>query len=309
MDKANPIGILLLTFGGPDCPNAIEPFMTSIMGGRKPPAALLDKMVARYKLIGGGKSPLPEVTAQQATLLEQLLREQGVICKAYVGMLHCPPFIQDALSAMLADGIEHAVAVSLSPHFAQVTTGAYAQAIERAMHTLDAQITVNFAPGCYDYPYFIEALAEKLLTGLEQFPPAVRSEVDIIFTAHSLPVAHITDGDPYVDQLRTTATALVEALGLTHWHIAFQSKGGGQGEWLGPSVEEVMDNLAAAKRCNVLVSPIGFATDHIETLYDIDVAQRQHAATLGLNFHRAAALNTSPKFIAVLAEVVRAASK
>jgi len=304
--SAKPIGVLLLTFGGPDSLDAIEPFMTNVMGGRKPPSALLEKMTWRYKLIGG-KSPLPEVTRLQAKLLEQALNTAGENYKVYIGMLHWRPFIKDALSQMARDGVEEMVAVSLSPHFAGVTTGAYANAIESANTELEAGIKLDFAPGWFDHPLFIKGLAEKLEEVLNKFPAESRSEVDIIFTAHSLPVAHIQSGDPYVSQMLATASALVKETGIKNWHLAYQSKGGGQGDWLGPEVEGVMDHLAAQGKKDVLVSPIGFATDHIETLYDIDVAQRNYAESLGLNFQRASALNTSPKLIQVLAEAVRTA--
>jgi len=302
----SPKGVLLLTFGGPDSLEAVEQFMTSIMGGRKPPAPLLAKMLERYKLIGG-KSPLPRVSQEQARLLQETLNSEGQNYRVYVGMLHCHPFIKDSLSRMIQAGVRDIAALSLSPHYAQVTTGAYSKAIEEARQELNENIKLSFCQGFYTHPLFVDGLTRELEKALEEFPVSVQPEVEIIFTAHSLPLAHIAAGDPYVDQLRASVEALVARKGLTHWSLAFQSKGGGQGEWLGPEVELILEKIAASGKKHVLVFPIGFATDHIETLYDIDVSQREYAHSLGLNFHRALALNTSPQFIQVMAEAVRAA--
>ncbi len=302
-NSGRPKGALLLAFGGADSLAAVEPFMTNILGGRKPPAILLNRMIERYKLIGG-KSPLPETTRRQAELVQAELGEGYMV---YVGMLHWHPYIREAVAQAVRDGVEELIAVSLSPHFAAVTTGAYAKAIGQAKNELAADLPVRFARGWYDHPLFIAGLAEQLQHGLNKFPAGVRNQVEVIFSAHSLPQAHITNGDPYVQQLNATVSALVGLSGVPNWHLAYQSKGGGQGEWLGPEVEEILDELAAAGKKYVLVLPVGFAVDHIETLYDIDVAQRQHAEGLGLIFQRASALNTSAKFIQVLAQTVQTA--
>jgi protoporphyrin/coproporphyrin ferrochelatase len=297
-----PKGVLLLAFGGADSLEAVEPFMTNILGGRKPPSVLLDKMLDRYKLIGG-KSPLPETTRQQAELVQKLLGEGY---KVYVGMLHWHPFIKDAIAEAIQDGVKELVAVSLSPHFAAVTTGAYAKAIAKAQEEFSTTVEVKFAAGWFDHPLFIDGLNDQLQQGLEFFSAELRPQVEVILSAHSLPVAHIENGDPYVEQLDATVSALVAKSRVQNWHLAYQSKGGGQGEWLGPEVEEILDELAATGKKHVLVLPVGFAVDHIETLYDIEVAQRKHAEGLGLDFHRANALNTSAKFMQVLAQTAKA---
>lgn len=299
-------GVVLLTFGGPDSLEAVEPFMTSIMGGRKPPSPLLNRLLERYRLIGG-KSPLPDVSREQAQLLSRVLNKSTDTYRVYVGMLHAAPMIKDAVVQMIKDGVDEIIALSLSAHFAGVTTGSYAKAITRAQEELGCFLPVKSAAPYYESPLFVQGLFERLKTALDQFPAAAQPQVEVIFTAHSLPQAHILAGDPYPDQLAATAKALAKKAKLAGWHLAYQSKGGGQGEWLGPEVETVMDDLAAQGKRYVLVSPIGFTTDHIETLYDIDVSQKLHAQSLGLEFKRAAALNTSDKFIQALAKSVLAA--
>ncbi len=303
--QATPKGVILLSFGGPDSLEAIEPFMTSIMG-RRPPAPLVAKMVERYKLIGG-KSPLPEVTGEQAKLVQDLLNSGGGNYIVSPAMLHWHPLIKESLRRLFQAGVREVAAVSLSPHYARVTSGAYRKEIEAALSGLGGGLKVYFAPGYYEHPLYVQGLAARLDSALAEFPAAVRSNVEIIFTAHSLPQEHVLGGDPYVDQLKASISALVRRAGLSRWRLAFQSRGGGQGEWLGPEAEKVMDELKTSGTEHVLVFPIGFATDHIETMYDIDVAQREHAVSLGLDFHRAQALNTSPEFIRVLAETAEAA--
>ena len=304
MEAIKPKGVLLMAFGGPHSLEAVEPFMTNIMGGRKPPEELVSKVLERYKLIGG-KSPLPEIIQSQAKAVETLLRDAGGNYRVLVGMSNWYPFIKDSLRQMATEGIEQVVAVSLSPHYSRVSTGAYARAIEQELSQMQDKLQVKMAGAWYDHPLFIEGLAERVNEAFSSFSPDIRGEVQVIFSAHSLPVSHIQDGDPYVEQLQATIKALLEKLVIKDWHLAYQSKGGGQGDWLGPEVEEVLDNLAAQGKQNILLVPVGFTCDHIETLYDIDIAIRQHALSKNLNFARAMALNTSPKFMQALADIAR----
>lgn len=304
MTQDIPRGVLLLAFGGPDSPEAIEPFMTNLMGGRKPPPPVVEKVKERYRLIGG-KSPLPETTNLQAKALEEKLCSEGSKFKAYVGMRYWHPFIYEAINQMLNDGVKEVVAVSLSPHYAGVSTGAYVDGIEEALKNIGANISISMSQGWYDHPLYIEALAENITVALESIPVDKRSDTLVIFSAHSLPLSHIKGGDPYVDQINTTISLLIDKLNIKNWQLAYQSKGGGQEPWLGPEVKDVMSELNEKDLKDVLVVPVSFATDHIETLYDIDILQRKHAEALGLNFARASALNLSPKFIAALADVAR----
>lgn len=306
------VGVILLAFGGADSPQAIEPFMTNLMGGRKPPPALVAKIKERYALIGG-KSPLPQITRLQAEALEQQLNTGATDFKVVAGMLHWHPFIAEALDELAQAGVKRVVAVSLAPFYSRVSTGAYEAAVRQALAASEAAseaatgkgITAVFAGGWFNHPMFIAAVVDKVRSACQAIPEARRNDVQVIFSAHSLPVSHIQDGDPYVRQFEAAVAAVAGELGLANRHIAYQSKGGGQGEWLGPSVEEVMDELAAAGRKEVLIVALGFVSDHIETLYDIDIAQRRHAEALGLVFHRAESLNTAPKFIEALAAVVQ----
>ncbi|HWI55404.1 MAG TPA: ferrochelatase [Desulfobacteria bacterium] len=300
---SKPIGIILLAFGGADSPEAIEPFMKNLMGGRVPPPPLVEKIKARYTLIGG-KSPLPEITAKQAQKLEELLNSEGGNFKTDVGMRYWNPFISEGLERLLNQGVTTVVAVSLAPFYSEVSTGSYQAELERAAAAVEGKnVNIVMAGSLYNNPLYIAALAEKVKEGLAEFEDP--TETPVIFSAHSIPVSYIEKGDPYAEQFRFAVDRVVESLNLKNWYAAYQSKGGGEGQWLEPTVETVMDELKAKGHTGVLVASIGFVSDHIETLYDVDIAQKSHAAEIGLQFQRAGSLNTSDLFIKALAAVVK----
>lgn len=298
------VGVLLLAFGGPDSPEAIEPFMKNLMGGRVPPPPLVEKIKARYKLIGG-QSPLPGITRQQADQLAAYLQNKGGKFQTAVGMRFWHPFIEEGFRQLLAAGADQIVAVSLAPFYSQVSTGTYYEEFNRVLSASPGpKPETVLADPLYNKPAFLAAVTEKVRAGLAALPEDQARKTMVIFSAHSLPVTYIENGDPYVEQFQFTAAKVAQALQLPNWRLAYQSKGGGQGEWLGPMVEEVMDEAKNEGFSDILVVPAGFVSDHIETLYDIDIAQREHAESLGLGFRRTVSLNTSDLFIQALAEAV-----
>jgi protoporphyrin/coproporphyrin ferrochelatase len=302
-EQNNPVGVLLLGFGGPDTPEAIEPFVKNIFGGRVPSPAIIEKVKSRYQLIGGS-SPFPGITGQQAKALEGFLNDDGNY-KVEVGMLNWHPFIDEAIDNLAKAGVEEIIAISLAPFYATVSTKAYYDAVVKAVTDKGYDIQVKYADSWYNNPLFIKAVAEKLAASLNQLPEEALQNTQVIFSAHSLPEAHIEGGDPYVEQFKEASYSVAAAAGNDfEWHLAYQSKGGG-GKWLGPEVEEVMDNLKEADHENFLLVPIGFVSDHIETLYDIDIAIKGHAEEIGVNFYRSASLNTSDLFIEALASIVK----
>lgn len=301
--RDKPTGVMLLAFGGADSPEAVEPFMKNLMGGRVPPGPLVEKIKARYQLIGG-KSPLPEITAQQAAKLEDYLNSTGGNYKVAVGMRHWHPFIPEGLEKLMSHGVEKIIGLSLAPFYSKVSTGTYEEELSRAVSVLEHPPEVEMTKSFHESELFIKAIAERITDALNEMDDAKKASIPVIFSAHSLPVANIEQGEPYVEQLEETVQAVVAELGLKNWFIAYQSKGGGQGQWLDPTVEEIMDQIKEKGFEEVLVFPVGFVSDHIETLYDIDIAQKKHAESLGLNFYRTPALNTSDLFIQALAEVV-----
>ncbi len=293
--------LLLLAFGGPRNLEEVEFLLTRLFGGRKPAPEQLERVKDRYRLIGGC-SPLPEITSDQAGALEKELRSRGCAFKSYVGMRYCHPLIEETLKQIVRDGFKEIVALPMAPFRSRASTGAYMEELNRVKREAGAEIRVFFVEGWYRHPLFLEALREKIRDGLNQFA-GKKNHVHLIFTAHSLPKA-LVENDPYVKEIEESVAQVLKELGPMPWRIAFQSKGGGPGEWIGPEVERVLEELASQEVREVLVVPIGFVSDHIEILYDIDILYRKKAESLGMKLERTSSLNASESFVKALSTIV-----
>jgi protoporphyrin/coproporphyrin ferrochelatase len=288
--------VLLLAHGTPDSPADVPPYMKNITGGRPIPDSVMQEVQHRYGLIG--RSPLTDISRRQAEALQQ---ELGV--PVYLGMRNWHPFIADVVQRMVTDGITRAVTLCLAPHNSRTSVGLYRRAVESAAH---GALELEFIESWHNEPLLITAFAEKLRAVL----PTERTAV--LFTAHSVPCRTISSadgaGDPYSEQTKHTAELIAAAAGLdpSQWFFAFQSQGMTGVPWIGPTVEATLDALPAAGHNRVVLQPVGFVCDHVEVLYDIDIAFQQYAAERGITLTRAASLNDSPAFIAALAHVARA---
>ena len=294
--------LLLLAFGGPRCQDEVEFLLIRLFRGRKPSPEQLERVKERYRLIGGC-SPLPEITWGQAKALEKVLNASGHSFKSYVGMRYGHPLIEETLGEILRDGIREAVAIPMAPFQSRASTGAYIEEVNKANESLGRVLSVSFVKGWHCHPLFMEALREKIEEGLMAFEPAARKGVHLLFTAHSLPRSMV-ENDPYVKEIEESVRSVRKKVESLPWHIAFQSKGAGPEEWIGPDVEKVLEELASQKVKQVLLVPIGFVSDHIEILYDIDIAFRKKAESLGIVLKRTHSLNTSERFIEDLASAV-----
>ena len=294
--------LLLLAFGGPRCLDEVEFLLTRLFRGRKPSPEQLERVKERYRLIGGC-SPLPEITWGQAKALEKVLNARGHSFKSYVGMRYGHPLIEETLGEILRDGIREAVSIPMAPFQSRASTGAYIDEVNKANESLGRALSVSFVKGWHCHPLFMEALREKIEEGLMAFEPGVRKGVHLLFTAHSLPRS-VIENDPYVRQIEESVRGVLERVEPLSWHIAYQSKGGGPEEWIGPDVEKVLEEVASQRVKGVLLVPIGFVSDHIEILYDIDIALRRKAESLGIVLKRTHSLNTSERFIEALANAV-----
>jgi protoporphyrin/coproporphyrin ferrochelatase len=290
---------LLLAHGSPDTATEadIREFLKNVTGGRTLPDAAVEEIRHRYEQIG--RSPLTEITMRQAKALE---RELG--SRVYVGMRNWRPFIADAVKQMAADGVREAVAICLAPQNSRTSVGLYRKALE---DDGGVPFKVEFVQSWHDHPKLIAAFAEKLLPAWKRACEESGVEVPIIFTAHSVPSRTVADGDPYENQARETARAVALACDLPEsaWCCAFQSQGISGGPWIGPTVEETILALKNQGTTAVLIQPIGFVCDHVEVLYDIDIAFKKFAEENGMKLWRTESLNESPAFITALAELVR----
>lgn len=314
------VGVLLMAYGAPESLDEVEPFLLDVRGGRPTSPELVAEVADRYRTIGGG-SPLLGVTRAQASALQARLRPRGRF-RVAVGMRHWQPRIGEAVAGLVADGCTSLVAIPLAPHVSRMSVGAYFDALDGALSELEDTPfhRVHKVAGFHDHPRLIDAWVERVRSGLERVAADGWDlrETEILFTAHSLPRSIVADGDPYPEQLLETARQVVARLpavpaalseageggeGLG-WRFCYQSAGARAVPWLGPSIEETLEELSGAGRRRVLVAPIGFVSDHVEVLFDLDVEAAERAGELGLALARTESLNTSPRFIEALAELV-----
>ena len=311
--------ILLLQMGGPDSLDAVEPFLLNLFSDRdiiKIGPALLQPLIARfivrrrtpkvmenYRQIGG-KSPLRQLTDQQAKALEERL---GPDYRSFVAMRYWHPSTLEALAAIRKEGITRIIALSLYPHYSRATTGSSINELKRLLDAAGVNFTVSYIDSFFSHPLYIQALAEKVEKGLAGF--ADRSKVELLFSAHSLPQSFIDDGDPYLSHIEETVRLVMERFSGVSYHLAFQSRAGPV-KWLEPSTDEMLKHLAAHGCKNMLMVPLSFVSDHIETLHEIDIEYGGEARHLGIeDFRRTESLNSSPLFIECLAELVKGASQ
>ena len=300
----NLTGILLLAHGGPDSLEDIEPFLRNIRGGRGFTPKLLEEITDRYRQIGG-RSPLLDISRRQAAALERELGGPQAGFRVYLGMRNWRPTIAQAMEEIRQDGVNRLVALCLAPQNSRLSVGLYFERVQEAEKELGLAIPLSFIESYHDEPLLIEAFAEKLRSAVDAAPVESRGKITVVFTAHSLPEKVLTNGDPYDPEVRGTAAAVAARCGIADLRFAYQSQGMTAEPWMGPKVESVIDELAAAGCKQMILSPIGFLCDHIEILWDIDIYFRQYAAERGIELRRTESLNDSPALARALAAVTR----
>jgi protoporphyrin/coproporphyrin ferrochelatase len=289
--------VLLLAHGSPENPGQVPEFLGYVTGGRSLPPQVVEEIRHRYALIGF--SPLACWTLLQADQLSKTLR-----LPVFVGMRNWKPFISDSVKTLAAQRFERVIAVCLAPQNSRTSVGLYRRAV---VSEGNVPFALDFVDEWHDQPLLAKAFAEKLRAGWERACAKNGAKLPIIFTAHSVPQRTITEGDPYEAQSKETAALVAKAAALSaeDWVFAFQSQGMSGSAWIGPTVEETILSLKAKGHRGVFLHPIGFLCDHVEVLYDIDIAFRQFAEKEGMRLWRAESLNGSQTLTAALAEVVR----
>jgi ferrochelatase len=299
---ANRKAVLLMAFGGVESLEDVEPFLKNIIKGREPTLKMVEEIKERYRLIGG-KSPLREITFRQAGALQESLRKRGQrVYSVYTGMRYWHPYIKDTLTEIHKAGITSIIAIVMAPHRSNYSALAYQTDLKAALEGLTPEPEVEFISEWYKNRHFQEAVAENIVKGLTFFHN--REKTVVIFSAHSLPIKFMDPKDPYVRQIEETINEIITITGPLKWKLGYQSKGMIPGEWLGPDVDSIMGRLTEEGIENVLLVPVGFVSDHVETLYDIDIVYRKKAESIGLKFNRTPSLNDSPKLIDALTDIV-----
>lgn len=293
------IGLLVMAYGGPGSLDEVEPYLRDVRGYRPTPESIIHEVRQRYLEIGG-RSPILERTQAQAEALQAALQAKGLAFKAVVGMRHWHPYIKDALKTMYDEGIRRLVGLVMAPHYSRMSIGAYFKKVEEAALPMEVAAIERW----HLLPGYIDALVERIQAALNRFPPRIRAEVPILFTAHSLPQRILEWDDPYPKELNETVTRVMERVGERPYTFAYQSAALADEPWLGPDASEVLGRLANEGFRHLLVAPIGFVCEHVEILYDIDLILKFQARNLGIQLERIEMVNTAPQMINALAELV-----
>jgi ferrochelatase len=321
--------VLLLAHGTPNVLGEMAAYLAKVTGGRPLPPSVVAELQHRYAQIGLADTPgtepppLTRWTFAQARLLESALAAEGHPLRVYAAMRNWRPFIADVVRQMRADGVNRILALCLAPQNSSTSTGLYRRALTSAIEAESAQSpsaakpSVTFIESWSEEPSLIEAFAQRLI---DTYPRACAASANaeslpVLFTAHSVPCRTIqpTESnpapDPYPIEVRRTAELVFAAAArqlpnLKKWFFAFQSQGVAGGPWIGPTVEDTLAAIRAEGHPALVIQPIGFLCDHVEVLYDIDIAFAQRARTLGLRFYRTESLNDSPLLTQALLRVV-----
>jgi ferrochelatase len=298
------IGLLVMAYGGPNHIDEVEPYLLDVRGYRPTSPEIIHEVRERYREIGG-RSPILEQTREQATALESALNTNGQEFKAFVGMRHWHPYINDTQAEMQSQGIARTVGLVMAPHYSRMSIEAYFKKIEQAESPIEMTPINNW----HLLPGYLDALVSRVRAALERFPAEVRSQVPVIFSAHSLPERILEWQDPYPDQLRETVEAVMQRLGDQPHDFAFQSAAISNEPWLGPDVSVLIERYAKEGQKNIISCPIGFVCEHVEVLYDIDIVYQKLAKSLGVRLERIEMVHTAPQMISGLAELIHKTAK
>ncbi|CAK8713874.1 ferrochelatase [Candidatus Electrothrix aarhusensis] len=323
MDKK--IGVLLLNMGGPEKQEDVRPFLYNLFSDRqiirlgpallqKPIAAMIARRRApvsmeNYQKIGGG-SPLTRITAEQAQALEKIL-EQSLAgegsCIVRSCMRYWTPFADTVLQEMIDAGVTELIALPLYPHYCRATTGSSFSDLRQQNAKLGLNLPIREIRSWPAEPEYINALVARIREGLALFTDNEQEAVQLVYSAHSLPKKFIDQGDPYVEEIKHTIAAIEKQLGKKQigrqGTLCFQSRSGPV-EWLEPSTPDMLKQLAGQGCKNILMVPIAFTSDHIETIYEIDMLYKGQAAELGMRLESTRGLNDDPQFIKALRTLI-----
>jgi protoporphyrin/coproporphyrin ferrochelatase len=300
-----PDSVLLIAYGGPTRAEEIRPFLDHVLRGKRVPRDRYEEVVRHYEEVGGA-SPINRLTESQAERLRERLAGEEPALPVYVGMRLWNPFLAATLRTMARDGRRRAIGLILAPHPSHASRESYLEAIEEGRRALGPDAPAVDCPDpFYDHPRFIEALAARVREAGERLPAGRRREARLVATAHSIPV-EMARASGYVGALERTAGLLAAAVGRDAFTLAYQSRSGPpQQPWLEPDISDALRELRARGVHDAIVCPIGFVSDHVEVLYDLDIAARATATAIGIGFERAGTVGDHPAFIEMLAALVR----
>lgn len=299
------VGLLVMAYGTPYKDEDIERYYTDIRHGHKPSEEMIADLRGRYHAIGG-LSPLAKITEAHAYGLEKALNksQDEVEFKAYIGLKHIEPFIEDAVEAMHKDGIEEAISIVLAPHYSSFSVEAYNKRAKDAADKLGG-LRIKAINDWYKQPKFIQMWADRINETAKQIPADELLDTVLIVSAHSLPEKIKQHNDPYPDQLQETADFIFEKVVVPHYALGWQSEGKTGEPWLGPDVQDLTRELYGREKYkHFIYTPVGFVAEHLEVLYDNDYECKVVTDEVGATYHRPPMPNSDPEFLEVLRTVV-----
>lgn len=298
-----------MAYGGPSSLEDVEPYLADIFQGRPIPSSVVSEICNRYNMIGG-RSPILEITRSQGVALEEKLKEEGLYFPVEIGMRHWAPRIKEGVSLLAGRGVRKIIAIPMTPYYSKLSMDAYKSIVEQACNEM--KVSLICVKEWHLHPFLIKAFAERVREAAQ--PPCgdLRQSPFLLFTAHSIPCRGMGE-EFYANSIKETAEAVTALLGKEYkWSISFQSQGktrsNASEKWLGPAVEETLEKLHAAGEDKVLLIPIGFLCDHVEILYDIDIAFQQLAKQNDMVLCRTGSLNIHPFLIDALLSLVKDAA-
>ena len=294
--------ILIVSFGGPEAPDDVMPFLDNVLAGLRVPPPVKARIAQRYHRFGG-VSPINLHTRQFIAALEQELAAYGPRLPVYWGNRNWHPMLGDTLARMAEDGIARAIAYVTSTFSSYSGCRKYREDLYDAVKGLDAAPHIDKLRLGYNHPGFIEAMADRLRDAFSRIPKA-KPQPALLFTAHSLPRS-MSRACGYVDQLREACSLAAEMAGAGRWELVYQSQNASYGEpWLGPDIGEALETVNAEDHADVVVAPIGFVCDHMEVVLDLDVEAAEKAEALGLNMVRAGTVGSHPAYVRMVRDLI-----
>ena len=290
--------VLLMAYGSPNSLDEVGEFLTQIRGGRTPTIEEVERLKARYGQVGG-QTPLLAITRLQAKGLQERLQSGGIPVQVYVGMKHWRPFIEDVVPTIVEEGASGIIGLALAPHYSKLSIGGYEEAVKRGLVRAEHPIPFTMVKNWHTQESLIRALSRRVEEGVQKMDPSL--ETVVLFTAHSLPKKFVPENDPYETQLRETSALVATQSGVKTWDFAFQSAGEPMESWLGPQIRDKIAELAGRGFNGILVCPVGFTSDHLEILYDLDIDAKRHASSVGVRLARTTSLNDDPELIEAMA--------
>lgn len=296
--------VLLIAYGAPERPEDVRPYLRGILRGRRVPPGRLEEVAHHYDVLGG-RSPLTPWTRRQAAALRHALDARGLALPVYLGMRNWTPYLHETLVEMRAAGVRRAAGIVMAPHQSYASWEQYhADVAEARSRVGEGAPAVEYLGPWFDRPGFIDAQADRVAAALDAVPDAGREAATLVFTAHSIP-ATMADAGPYPGQVAASARLIAARFPHLAWQVAYQSRSGDPREpWLEPDVNDAVRAQAAQHAGTVVAVPVGFVSDHVEVLYDLDIEARNTATGLGLAFYRAGTVMDHPSFIGMLADLV-----